>query len=65
MVVSDRGKFEKCCNEVRSLWMEFLTPGSFMSRFLAIPNKYARYDISLVQCPIYITPSLYSNVVEV
>jgi hypothetical protein len=44
------------------MWLEFETPSSFMSRFAAIPNKYAKYQLTQVQCPYYINPTLFELV---
>jgi hypothetical protein len=39
---------EECCRQVRLMWMEFNTPGSFTNRFLAIANKFVKFDVAAV-----------------
>lgn len=51
--------FEKCCNDVRSMWMEFDSPGSHVSRFMAITSKYNE----LPGCPSYIPPEYYLQII--
>ena len=43
-----RPRLEECCRQLRSVWMEFTTPGPYTNRFMAIPNKFAKDDISSV-----------------
>jgi hypothetical protein len=59
LTVLNRKQFEKCCNDVRSMWMEFESPGSHVSRFMAIASKYT----DLPGCPSYIPPVYYQQII--
>ena len=49
-------RVEECSRQVRSMWMEFSTPGHFTNRFQAIANKYTKYGITEARCPSYLPP---------
>jgi hypothetical protein len=40
IVTTDLAKLKNCVSMVRELWMEFTSPGSFLSRFMAMQKKY-------------------------
>ena len=40
IVTTDLAELKKCVGMLRELWMEFTSPGSFLSRFAAMQKKY-------------------------